>query len=188
MLQKKYSKSQEQNLVSFDYVDFANGIGLSNFYLTVSKTSGSTIYSLYGFAIPSADNYLTSNTDYTFSTSIFNLPKYIVGTAVFMLSARTTNSTHVKFKIQKWDGTTATDLSDDIEWNYTPVGTVYNNNHLLEIPIIYPQTIKKGEQIRLVCDYIAGSEFRITADPTGALDWGDVDTASRILFPFKIDI
>lgn len=197
---RTYRKSQERIIASFNYNDIASGAGFVSFYPTITKDNSGTQYlltndtSIYSTVIETT-RITDGTTTLNFDTSPFNLPRTISGTAIANIGVEVSNTNSgegYSIQIQRWDGSSATNISSEITTINSAdagVGTVASN----QIPCT--QTlIKKGEQLRIVLKVIVISPGTSTIghDPRnrdGTILTPTTDnsiTSSVIKIPFKI--
>ena len=150
----------EAAIATFDAAEFADGTGTTILLAAVNEDSVSENFMLTKQAVWSSKietvaivGTVTTN----FDSAPFNLPKTAKGTAYVNIGYAPTAGANLSFavQVQKWDGTTATDISSEIT-SPTFTGSNVQTLALLEIPLT--QTIiKKGEQLRLVIKMISNS-------------------------------
>ena len=169
-----YRKSQEGAIVTYDYVDLAEGTGIIAINAAQVNISGSSLFILNRNALYSAaiemlvDGSAGGGASVTnnFNLSSFNLPRTAQGTALINFSAINLGSTlDIKFTLQRVRGSVVTDLG--FEWMQRMTGAVALT-HL--IPITIPKTIfKKGDILRLAVYMFA----------TGGISYVGIDPQNR---------
>lgn len=178
----RYRKTSEPSIVSYDWIDIADGMGTISFYLCATGTSSGNDYILTQNALPTAGlGYEGGNNyeEFDFDTSSFNLPKIIEGTAYICIYGRAHNgdTTNWQVKLQKVD-------VDDNETDITSLATSSSTGDVsryINVPLEVPLTnIKRGEKLRLYVK-TGGSSYRTYFNPTEP-------NPSVIYIPFKIDI
>lgn len=195
MLQYKIPVQPTQAIASYNYVDLVTGLGYQDFYPTLDAAASATDFPLNTSAMDSfgANNtvYLNATTSMTFTSSGFNLPRTVKGTAYFSCGFHVssgTPTTNVTITVQKWDGTTATNLSSAITSANAPTGTARNSRGFIEIPLTQT-TIKAGEKLRVVVAFSTSTNTGyIGLSPTGQTAdlSADFDTTWVLRVPFKI--
>ena len=218
-----YRKSSEAAVASFDYTDIAEGTGVTMFNGFVTEASGAVLgyhllksETIYSSKIETESSSYTSGSDYTsrinlsFDLPAFNLPKTLKGNAnvLFTLwnkcvAAGTSTDAYVKVTIQKWDGTTPTDIVQAMSPATNAAGAGVTVKKIMNIPLAIPMTsFKKGEILRLNLNVFA----KVPASTEGQVCIGhdplnrdgtnivpstdDPDTITKLLFycPFVIDL
>ena len=190
----------ETAIASYDFTDIESGLGFVDFFAAKTDlaagaeeilTDDATVYS----GDISTNRTTAGTTSFTFDSSVFNLPKTVKGTAIFSCGiggVNTANITAVTAKLQKYDGTSATDLSSVITSSgFTASGTD-DKMMLLQLPLTETR-IKKGEQLRLLVTFVLNNNISadIGHDPRGRSDGSigtNAVTTMVIKIPFKIDI
>jgi hypothetical protein len=174
------------SIASYNWFDISQGLGYVNYYgytsdtptasgalyslTTNSDVYSSTIESRKTSGLSTADQYM----ELTFDAPSFAQPKIIKGSAILTLShssvlTSSSSADYIQAALQKWDGTTATNISIVSGAASTTTGLVRENTSTLLIPI--PRTgIGVGESIRLNIKKIltTGSStefFAIAHDP-----------------------
>lgn len=194
MLPQKY-QSQSTSLANYDYVDIADQTGISGFYGTTAILSGSTSYMLIGSVYYAASGSTilpgTATTTINFDSPLFNVPRTVQGKGYASISLENgagSNNLFMNIKLQKWDGTTATDISAE----YTTANLAAEKSNVYFVPLTCTQThIKVGEQVRLKVDVCTNGAVnpRIFHDPMNSLiPAGIRTTILKIGVPFRIDI
>ncbi|HEC64028.1 MAG TPA: hypothetical protein ENI23_01900 [bacterium] len=94
-LPKFYRNVGETGIKSYNYVDIANGLGYTTFYLTNTQDPAFTEYVLGATQLIAStnDGLLGTNQTYEFETSTFNLPRRVNGTAYLTGFAKTNTIT-----------------------------------------------------------------------------------------------
>lgn len=204
-LPNAYQRGGEGAVASYDSTDIADGTGSISFYGASTQISGATAYITTKEAVYSATVETARSTQgvttMNFDTSAFNLPRTAKGTAYFncALGAAQNILCHVSVTIQKYDGTTATNISSGAVVSPTLTGgiTAASQTKEIHLPIPLTQTlIKKGEQLRAVVAFDAENNgaCEIGHDPqnrTGThILTATQPVSSKMIFyvPFKIDL
>ena len=169
-------------VASFDFVDIAEGTGTFVFFGTIAEETGGQSQLLVR---NQDDSVITSiaGGPFNFDTLKFNLPRTIKGTgyiAGYFVGTGTAST--VTVKIQKWDGSSATDVSSAIVSQDGSSGT-----QVLYIKIPLTTThIAIGEQIRLVITL--GTNARIGTSPTGQSDGSMTSTTLKLGISFDLEL
>lgn len=189
----------------YDYTDVASGLGIINYKAFTTEVSGASA-AVTGYALGTNTVYSTtiatwnttaSTTTMNFDSPPFNLPKTAKGTAYFSCGLACTNGGYVQVttQLQKWNGTTATNLSAEISGSYYSAGGTATVCKMALLPIPLTQTIiKKGEQLRCVVKFIniTGDDAEIGHDPQGRsgiiVSGASVTTAMNLYMPFRIEV
>lgn len=199
-------QSQQEQLVSYDFTDIADGTGTNVYYLCVHGNSATTfdyfltskvLYSVGTTAFSGIEtkqsNAGTTNVD--FDLSPFNVPQYPKGTAYFSIAYKIGGAVDcsVSGQIFHYDGTTETALSAEV----TSINC--NANHgmaLIALPITTEKQFKIGEILRLTVKLTVGggSDGFMAHDPAGrsgaqittALTNPPVTTSAKLLMPFRL--
>jgi hypothetical protein len=169
----------ESAIASYNYQDIAAGLGYKTFYLVDPADTASTKYVLSPEAITTGGTtggLLTAGT-YTFTTSTFNSPRILKGTAYFYgkLVRNASNQTAaVTIKVN------ATAISSTIT---SPTYTA-TSPFCLEVPLTETR-VKRGDTISAVVT-ITGATGGAVIDPQGDIR---AETPSmQVNLPFKIDL
>lgn len=192
----------ETAIATYNYTDIAEGTGIVSFFLFSEAIEGTTTYNLLTNALYSTQIELTRSSDgdttFNFDTPKFNLPRTVRGTAYYTTAFRVTSTGTMKVqaRLKKWDGSSETNISDNI----TSI-TISGDNQgmfLMKIPITTPTIIKKGDLIRLTIILTRGNGAGIAAignDPKNRdatqltpTTQQDLVTISGVHIPFKLDI
>ena len=193
----KFRKSAEPALANYDYTDLAEGTGIQTFYGCDIVDSAGTSYVLLTEAIPASDGEtaeIGGPTTRNFDLTQFNLSKTVTGTGYFqsaILGAATGMT--LKAKLQKWDGTTATDITSQFT-STNPSGVSYKFV-FFKMPCTKTH-FKKGDILRLqiVTEKGGAGTGYFVHQPTGAatanfaVPTNVPSTIMRVLVPFKIDV
>lgn len=206
MIPNKYLNTGEGAIASYDFNDIAEGTGVVMFYGFTSQDNSAVAYHLgtapvYGATIATQRSTMGTTT-MNFDLTPFNMPRVIKGTAIFSCGVGGENNIiiHITAKVQKWDGTTATDCSSTITTgsftSVTPPSSTAATMLLVKIPLTETH-FKKGEILRLVVGLVTenGGEGEIGHDPMDRpSEWINADddpenrTEMRFFCPFKIDL
>jgi len=185
MLQTKYISKQDA-IASYDYVEISEGIGYITFYGLVTANVSTTYFNLTRNVIASNGlktvRYLGSNQTNNLDTGAFNTPKTVSGTLIFSGEIRETSGNHMALTVtaQKWDGTTATNISSAVD-STASTGTAYG----VCMPIPLTETVfKKGEILRIVVTTTNAAGTYLDCDPTGA----NGSAPLKVLVPFKLEL
>ena len=196
-----YRRSGEQSIITFDYVDVAEGTGSIEFKGYQSEISGA----VYDYHLARTDLHshqiekaMADAEELQFDTTVFNLPQTIRGTATVRFSVYADggggDSFCIKVKIQKIDAdNNVTDIGEtDNSYRTGAAASIYND----VLPISCTQTlIKKGEKIRLsvTVHRDAGEVVNLAFDPANR-DGATITPAStyptklQAFIPFRIDL
>ena len=190
---KRFLKSAEGAVASYDYTDIAEGTGIQTFYATQSRDAATQRYLLMEAALYPESPVIINNQDIDFDLTMFNLPKVVKGTAYVSLGAFIDGSPQtytIAVQVRKWDGTAETNISSVIS------DTVSDSSHkmmLLKIPLTQTN-FKKGDVLRLNVTSSGGvGTSYYGTDPMG-IDYGVLTAANnrttifKFLCPFRIDL
>lgn len=164
-------------LTNFDYSEVANGLGYEIFYAlryadstSTKKTFlSSTPFEMIGKAFRNAES-----SSWTSTSSQFNITRTVSGTAIISASGVTGgNPTIASFKLQRWDGTTATDISS----THTSISVSADEPIFIELPLIETK-FNVGDALRVIIG-VAGSGGGLNAT---------VEKPLSIHIPFKLDL
>lgn len=216
MLQKKYIKSQEQQIVSYNYNDIAEGTGIITFLPFTARNAAGAIYrmsqqALYSENVTSSGTFDGSSTkvfDKTFRLNSFNKPQTIGGTAYFVIPvyvevdvSNDVMTAQVTVTVQKSDGTTSTDIVEVIGSTLTGAAGV-SINKIFNIEAVIPQThFKIGEylqvQVEVTAQRTSGSgvthQYAVGHDPQNR-DGTYITVSDSIItkmsfdIPFRLDL
>ena len=209
VLQKKYVRSQETPIASYDYTDIASGLGTETYYAAATNTSGANIYFLTSAAIPSG---LITEKAYNLSTDRnydieFNLPRIINGT-IYVSGYQgafgdSTQTIYLEVNIYKVSG--GAEISIDTT-KYTPLTTrtgvsdsTTSEPYTLDFDTGGKIHFKKGDSLRLNIIAHGANDNAIYTCGYGIdpLDRNDTfkqviededSTQLKVLVPFDIDI
>jgi len=175
-LPKKYAPPLTPVIATYNYVDVAEGTGITTFNACTTNVAGTEKY-----FITTAEPY--SNTietnlgalgagvtaDKDFDTGELNLPIIVKGTAtVNVTSALIDGGSYFLYaKLRKWDGTSETEIAQGSGSILATDGNL-RRTILLKISDIPPTLITIGEQIRLTVGaqgVTAGGTAWIAHDP-----------------------
>ena len=201
ILKTTFPTPTETAIASFSFTDIESGLGFVDFYTAVTNllagaeeiiTDDATTYS----GKISTNRTGAGTTSFTFDSSVFNLPRTVKGIAIFTCGvggANTAALTAVTAKLQKWDGTSATDLSSVItSATFTATSAIPDKMLLLQLPLTQTR-IKKGESLRLLVTFVManGISMDIGHDPRGRAGGNigtDAVTEMKVSIPFDLDI
>ena len=184
-----------QKIVSYDYLDIANGLGFQNFYLFQSEDTASGVG--YGLTTDTSlrampDSLLQTSAEFNFDSSVFNETRTVKGTAYANIVGGTNNAaqssiTLILYKVTAADAEVA--LSSSFGMTHARSGTI---TYLIQMPLT-ETLIKKGEKLRLsltTVDNVPGATG-IGTDPSSqgfGIDGGEeYSSNSKIAVPFKIE-
>src|SRR3990167_222174 len=116
----RYRKSAEV-LANVPYSDIAAGLGIVSYYGATAERSGSTSYSiiinpLYSSGIESSHSGGSGNTQITFNSSVFNLPRTVKGIAYFNCGFERNNvgdNGFLSVQFQKVSASATSDISSE---------------------------------------------------------------------------
>ena len=183
----------EAAIATFPAADLASGTGTQLYYGLVGKESGGLTYNLVEFS--SEGSWLIetgrgAGTDtLTFDSAVFNLPRYVKGTAFFAGAIRQdAGGTSCSAQLYHWDGSTATALSAEIT-SGALAGSPNEHAVYLKLPITTEKMIKKGDQVRIVVKLIVpANNGTLYHSPTGQASptSSSTDTQMVVGVPFRI--
>lgn len=203
-------------LVSYNWIDIADGTGVIQFYAFTSEDTSTIDHHLSAQVLTPSIGNTTGNTtdadwtlqeDIDFDLTTFNITKTIEGTAVvnFPLLARGTGSgsfgsqVYVIVKIRKWDGTTETDLAT-AQTDMRATGTSASNRASINLQMPITKTVfNRGDTLRLTIEIwarrVGGSLsiaiWEVGHDPLnrdqGDFVAADYPTPMILSIPFKIE-
>jgi hypothetical protein len=192
-------------LTNYNYIELADGLGYTTFYLLATKDNTATDYVLVsnsltysGDTVRESQQTGAATLTRTFLTSEFNKPRTVKGTAYASLGAYWNlgvDTETFSIRLYKYDGTTTTPISSEFELDVTGSGST-----VISFSLPCTQTIiKKGEQLKIVIEMEIGGGGTTMAfghDPKN-LDGAFIlpsssvtptITSSRINIPFKIEV
>ena len=201
-IQRRYRNIAQRSIASYDYTDIAEGTGVVKFYAYSSASSLAETYNLTTDSSINSRNIFSSlsgtpgnSYTYNFDLQAFNLSKVVKGTAIvnglMTYHPGTNNQVYVKAQILKWDGSTETAISGQIQ-SQNNVGV--ESTFCIKLPLTETH-FRKGEILRLkMVLYAIGSDVAsLFHDPQGRVA-GDFSTTAtysstlRILMPFRLDL
>ena len=208
-----YRNVGERDLVSYDYIDVAEGTGIIVFYGYNSVSGATTTYGLTTESIYSNDLQTngTSTTagfslclDLDFDLSKFNSPRNMLGTAIATLgiggtgAASQAGEVYGKVKLRHWDGTTETEIASAQTETFAVATGDGSAEDYCNIPLVIDELVhfKKGEILRATVEVWgkktdAGS-FPVTLlhDPKNRSTGTPTHTSSllQLNIPFKLDL
>lgn len=190
-------------IASYDFEDISNKIGFTTFYLA---TTGDAVTPIIYHLVTESGQYSfvretkqtnPGTTTKTFNSAVFNAPRTILGTAFTNIGTDFSLSTsgYITAQIQKWDGTTATNITSEIQKNYG----ASTGQQIIALELPCTQTyIKKGEQLRIIVKinvtggagvHVAFGHDPMNQDATNIIpSTQDVITSARFYIPFRIEI
>jgi hypothetical protein len=183
-------------LANYDWGDVSEGFGYVDYYPYFTSLDPAT-YSMANNKVYSHTIGTTRSsggtTTLTFTSSSFNLPRSIKGKAIFQCgvgAAAPGTTITVTAKLQKWDGTTATDITSEV----SSVALAVTSENMMLLELTTTETVVAvGESLRLIVKFttpgvVAGY---LGHDPMGRT-FGTIGTTGttemRISIPFKIDL
>ena len=150
---------QELAIASFSAQELASGTGVVNFFAFKGRNPSGVVNGLTEFTLRShpleTEVASDSTTVLTFTSPVFNLPRFVKGTGYVNVPLFQVSGT-AKFsaKLQHWDGSTPTDLTGTAT-SVSLTGAPEIGNPLVELPITTEKMIKKGEMIRAIITIIS---------------------------------
>lgn len=185
MEKRTFVRSGEGAVASYNWTDLAQGVGYGTFYLLMYGDSTSTTnISLVDFVSTGANsNNLTVDGVKNFDTNVFSFPRTLKGFVVFegMVSSGAAGRrlTAQLYKVSGGVETAITDLKSTVD-NTTA-------RFYLKLTLTSTQiNLKAGDFLRLKLNF-SGANVVVGVDPLGS-DYSGVDSQSKLLVPFKIDI
>lgn len=188
---------------SYDYVDVAQGVGITSFFAAIANSYGT------GVLLPTAEVTLSGSTkqtnagiqSITFDSFSFNLPRTVQGSGFFSFGWGKqvgTATGSILYHLMKFDGTTETSLMTSGTWNILAANT-NSGTVLMKYSIDSPTTIKVGENLRLrvwvSCNTGGGDYIAVGHDPKNnetpdMFPSTDTDntTIMRLGVPFRIEV
>ena len=150
-------ESQDAAIASYPFGDIEEGLGFVTYYLYKDADTSGSEYNMGKTTVYSTDISENINDDLItrdFYSAKFNLPRILLGTAVFNFTAGyrvgAGASSYITLKLYHYDGTTSTQLGST--WQ-SPTKSYGGGNEtatrLAKISVNSPQKFKKGDQIRL---------------------------------------
>ena len=199
-IRKVYAKPGQDAISSYDYVDIANGTGVTKFYAHTTALSGATLYyhnlttdsSLYSYEIEK----VIGNDGMYFNLSPFQKPQQVRGTALIRFSSQINSGIAALYwivrlyKVASGGGTTL--FGEAVSAVGSGADPSIDN---WVIPITLTDThFKRGESLRLFVlpSGAGGGTKYIGLDPTnrsGTLitPASTYPTKLELFIPFKID-
>ena len=186
--------------VVIDFQDIESGLGFVSFFAASTSLAAGTEFILSDTAVFSSDIEIVrgaaGQTIMTFDSSPLVMPRTAKGTALFSCAIGadgTDNNVSVGVQLQKWDGSSATNLSAEITSAVYVITATGERMVLLQLPLTETH-IAEGEQLRLIVKFNGGGGAGSTAigiDPRGRaggiLDGTNVSTVMEVQIPFKIE-
>jgi hypothetical protein len=186
--------------VNYDFADIISGTGFFNLYLAhaLDDSGASTYFATRDVGFMS-NTVITENTDLNFDYTL-DRPLTIHGDVTVNLNwggtypAGGSGNGVVTVKLQKWDGSTATDLGDANSGSVLVSGSSQSYFYSgLVIPITTPQHLKKGESIRIRFEKTHGGNpnVQLAHDPADRTSWGagsDVTASTFARIPLRLNI
>lgn len=178
-------------ILTFDWIDFAQGTGIKTFYLADSETSAAVDFNLTeNSSISSRKKYSEDNgdTDIDFDLSPFTKAVTIKGTAMACIFWRINSGKKLQLTltVYHYDGSTETSLGTVTTDSHTAAANE-NGNFLVPITLT-EKKFSPGDILRLnvvVADYT--STVYWFHDPANSSPVGAGETSnSFITIPFKI--
>ena len=186
--------------INYDFADVISGTGFFNLYLAhaLDDTASNTYFATRDVGYMS-DDVETENTNLNFDYTL-DRPLTIHGDVTVNLNwamsypAGGSGNGIVTIKLQKWDGTTATDLGEANSGGVFHSGSNQDMYYSgLVIPITTPVHFKQGETIRIRFEKTHGGNpnVQLGHDPADRTSWGasdDVTASSFARIPLRLDI
>lgn len=186
-------------IATFDYQDIESGLGYVTFYAMATSLAAGTEYVLSDdteYADPIwTERSTAGTTTLTFDSSEFNFPRSVRGTAIFSCGVGGNNmDIDVTAQLQKWNGSSATNISSVITAATYAAGAGTAKMILLQLPCT-ETLISEGEQLRLVVTLQTNNAnvAELGHDPKGrsagsylGLD-ANTTTIMTIKTPFKVE-
>ena len=155
-----HRKAGEAALANYDYNDIAEGTGIVTFYGYTTQLSGGSVEYHLSENTPPSQTITTQISAaafasgwYDFDLTAFNLPRTMKGTAYLSagLGAHNANVVYIQAQIKKYDGSTETDVTSELEsppFTGATGAATEGKNILLEMPVTETH-FKKGDILRL---------------------------------------
>lgn len=193
----------EGAIASYDYYDFASGVGYKSFY--PADFSG-PLYTLTTETIYSHAGYTIGACDLDFDIE-FKRACDVKGDVLANIPCSRYNSTGsgvtigytIQVFIRHWDGTTETEMANDITAdNQTSISpaTAVSQIDALKIPITTEKHFKAGDSLRITLKLVEtagagrnylGHDPKNRTDIFGAITILGKGSQSRISVPFKLN-
>ena len=152
---------QELAIASFSAQELASGTGIVLFYAFRGDNPSGDVDGLTEFTFssePIETQVNDTTVEFTFTSPVFNLPRYVKGTAYVNVPLwQASGSARFTAKLQHWDGSTPTDLTGTATSNSLS-GTPKVGTPLVELPITTEKMVKKGEMIRAIITIITTAD------------------------------
>ena len=185
-------------VATFDSEDLASGTGVVNYFPLVGKNAAGFTFSLSESELdswlPQTTRSATGTTTLTFDSGVFNLPRFVKGTAIFSAyieAAAAANAVNCTAQLWHWDGTTATAMTAKATSGNCEANDVTYPVYL-ELPVTTEKMIKKGEQVRLIVELTKTgvNDSWIGHSPTGqAVTAGGLSSTKMVMgVPFRIGV
>ena len=204
--------TQNPAIASYDYNEIAENTGIVHFYGAATETNSSTNYILTKnpfFGSPQETVEVvgpgqSADIDLDFYTLPFNVGKTLRGKAILDISIRGSNqgggtggAATIYCKLQRWDGTTATDITSEIQSPATQGGGTYFLSTAMEFDITQTR-ISQGDQIVLhirsstVSGTSSNNSIAVAHDPTNSdgatfTDSATNHTSLNLYLPFRLE-
>ena len=183
-------------IASYDWNDVESGTGIDNYYIIVGFSGGALKHNLITNQYNSWQASIVSNSDIqnlVFDSLEFSTSRTVKGTAYFA-SGYWANGAEVAVsaKLQKWDGSTATDLTASFSTGNSPAAAV--NNAFFVMPITATGSdavVSVGDQLRLLITWDSNdSDSYLGASPTNQTGGGSLGTNSQTVIgvPFELNV
>ncbi len=198
LIPQSFPTPSEAVIATFDAEDLAGGVGDVLLFASMNEDTGAenlvlTRRVVYSSKVQTAS--INGTVTLTFDSAPLNLPRTAKGTAYINIGYAPSAGQNQSFsaQVQKWDGSSATDLSSEIT---TPTFTGSNTQTVASLELPLTQTIiKVGEQLRLIVKIIAnGVSCFIGHDPKNrdganmSPSTANTTTILTLFMPFDIDI
>ena len=202
VLPKKF-QSQDRSIVSFDFVDIAEGTGTIVYHGLVSEISGASSFKLsqtddFSSLIETTETTFPATTTMDFDSPPFNLQRVLKGIASasipFYMAQGNANYAHVTAEMFVVNSGVATSISDEVFSTNTVAG---GEGKQMFLPMPLTQTILKvGEQVRCTVKLVTRDgavNANVGHDPQGR-DGTNITTANKmssimkVNIPFRVDL
>jgi len=181
-----------------DFEDIQTGQGFVSFYPMTSNLAAGAEFILndniqYSGTIET-NRVAGGTTTMTFDSSGFTIPRTVAGNnAYFSAGVGTANGATitVSAQLQKWDGSSATNISSEITTSGTAVAANEDAMLFLRLPLT-ETNVQEGEQLRIIVKLTNNvQDAAIGHDPKGRdglkVKSASVSTVMQLDIPFKIE-
>lgn len=194
VLPRKFLRSAEGAIASYDWTDVAEGTGIVTFYPAQKIEGAGTLSQILvdSNTIYSATGITDGNADRDFDLSPFNLPKVIKGTVYFNFGmfVNTGETVTITCQLRKWDGATETALHTAV--TRTQAGP--SIAMWLMSAELTQTSFKKGDILRVNVTMTGGTAASyfgvdpVGRDISGLTSAAGTTTTFSVLVPFRVDI